>query len=210
LGLHPSGYSPAIPLSAPRFTVDFEMPRAKTAGPTLEDVPCVRPPRRGRDRSWDLGWVGAVGDTAYVTSVCARTGTVTRTWSVHLERKRVGFGGSRVWFRCPECQRPVGGLFLHAGSLACRHCHGARYYSQRTDRHARLCWREAKLRARLGGDGNLTLPPPPRPWKMWSLTYSRKVADIRAISERRYGLTRDLIEQLKRRCERRVPNVEIE
>lgn len=62
-------------------------------------------------------------------------------YAVALDRTPCGFGGRRVWFRCPNpgCGRRV--AVLYGGSMfACRQCHGLRYRSQRLSAADRRWW----------------------------------------------------------------------
>jgi hypothetical protein len=42
--------------------------------------------------------------------------------------------GSRVYFRCPRCQRRVQDLYLYGFHFSCRRCHGLAYVSQQESR----------------------------------------------------------------------------
>jgi len=61
-----------------------------------------------------------------------------RTWEqeVYLTHSKTNFGGIRVWFACPSCDRRVGCLYLPPAfnKWACRHCHGIVYRCQRLRR----------------------------------------------------------------------------
>jgi hypothetical protein len=90
-------------------------------------------------------------------------------------------GGGRPWFRCiaqtpagNRCDRRVAKLYLASASgFACRHCYQLSYASQH-ERYAHRGLNKArKIRMRLGGDGNLMNPFPPRPKGMHRRTYER-------------------------------------
>jgi len=53
--------------------------------------------------------------------------------SVSLKTSKTGFGGKRIWFSCPLCQRRVGVLFVHPinQAIGCRNCLGLKYRKQR-------------------------------------------------------------------------------
>jgi hypothetical protein len=48
---------------------------------------------------------------------------------IGLARSRMPYGGERVWFSCPACDRRAGVLYLPPGQrlFACRACHRLRY-----------------------------------------------------------------------------------
>ena len=48
---------------------------------------------------------------------------------IGLARSRMPYGGDRVWFCCPACDRRAGVLYLPPGQqqFACRACHGLEY-----------------------------------------------------------------------------------
>jgi hypothetical protein len=52
--------------------------------------------------------------------------------AVKLLRSYPHFGGIRYWFRCPGCGRRCGRLYATESHqrVACRQCHGLRYYLQ--------------------------------------------------------------------------------
>lgn len=54
-------------------------------------------------------------------------------YNVLLNRSKTGFGGSRFWFSCPQCNKRIGVLYKHPVSqiLACRTCLGLDYRKHR-------------------------------------------------------------------------------
>jgi hypothetical protein len=60
------------------------------------------------------------------------------------------FGGSRVWFRCPRCDRRAAKLFLDEGHFACRSCHRLAYLSQSDDQFGAFHRRIRKIKQKLG------------------------------------------------------------
>lgn len=52
---------------------------------------------------------------------------------VELVTSRTRFGGSRLWFKCPDCARRVGILYQHplSRAFACRKCLRLTYRKQR-------------------------------------------------------------------------------
>lgn len=95
------------------------------------------------------------------------------------------FGGQRVWFCCPGCQRRC--RVIYGGTrFRCRKCHELRYNSQYEPSYQRQLDMADKLRKRVGGDNGAfdgePFPPKPR-WIRWS-TYRRLQA--------KYDLLNDL------------------
>ncbi|MBK8071794.1 MAG: hypothetical protein IPK34_07115 [Ramlibacter sp.] len=75
----------------------------------------------------------------------------TMNYPVSLDWTDCGFGGQRVWWRCPAvgCGRRV--AVLYGGRVfACRECHRLAYRSQREAFDDRATRRADKLRDRLG------------------------------------------------------------
>ena len=85
------------------------------------------------------------------------------------------FGSARSWFVCPvqECSRRVARLYLVGGRYACRHCHGLAYRTQHENAYDRGLLKAQRIRMKLGGSANMTLPFPPKPKGMRWRTYHR-------------------------------------
>lgn len=79
---------------------------------------------------------------------------------IALERTPCHYGGTRPWFRCPSCDQRCAKLFLRQGRFLCRVCHRLGYVSQLAASAERPRIMAQRLRRRLGGDPNLTLPFP--------------------------------------------------
>ena len=88
------------------------------------------------------------------------------------------YGGRRPWFVCQErMRRRVGKLYLYGKYFLCRYCHGLAYESQRADVLTSLIRKAQKIRRRLGGSSNLTLPFPKKPkWMHWK-TYDEFLSE---------------------------------
>jgi hypothetical protein len=45
-------------------------------------------------------------------------------YDIFLSKSKTGFGGTRLWFACPICNKRAGVLYKHPVSqnLGCRHC----------------------------------------------------------------------------------------
>ncbi|HQT03348.1 MAG TPA: hypothetical protein PLU46_00010 [Thiotrichales bacterium] len=91
--------------------------------------------------------------------------------TIGLERTPCHFGGSRVWFKCPSCEKRA--LVLYAGSsghFACRTCHNLTYSSQCESKFDRNIRRLTKIRKRLNWYGAHV---PFRPHYMHRETFER-------------------------------------
>ena len=113
------------------------------------------------------------------------------------------YGGSRRWFRCPECKKRIAVIYIQSLSCACRKCSELVYSSQRESAGDRARQRAQNIRMRLGGSANLFEPFPRKPkWMRWT-TYQR--LQLEAIKDEGPNLAH-LISMLNRR-QRRVGNL---
>jgi hypothetical protein len=95
---------------------------------------------------------------------------------IDLVETTTRFGGRRQWFGCPSCGRRC--RILYGGSyFRCRKCHGLKYETQYEPPFARAATRALKIRERLGGDGGIDDPFPPKPKGMHQSTYDRLQAE---------------------------------
>ena len=95
-------------------------------------------------------------------------------YPVQLDWTDCGFGGQRVWWRCPAvgCGRRV--AVLHGGRVfACRQCHRLAYRSQREADHDRASRRADKLRDRLGWEPGILNGSGTKPKGMHWRTFER-------------------------------------
>jgi hypothetical protein len=67
------------------------------------------------------------------------------------------------------------GVLYAADHFRCRHCHDLRYASQRETVTLRAIGKAQRMRQKLGGSADLTLPRPSRPKFMHHNTYKRLV-----------------------------------
>ena len=110
-----------------------------------------------------------------------RSRTGDQDWADHRERvrvswERVGFGGQRPFFHCPDCTRRVLQLY-GLGRYHCRHCHVLCYPSQRECDSDRAQRRANRIRVELGGEpGWQNIPS--RPKGMHRRTYDRLINKI--------------------------------
>lgn len=88
-------------------------------------------------------------------------------YRVVLEWTPCTYGGARVWFRCPSCDRRV--AILYGGRVfACRQCQRLAYDCQREKLDDRATRQADKLRARLGWMPGVLNGGGPKPkWMRW-------------------------------------------
>jgi hypothetical protein len=90
------------------------------------------------------------------------------------------YGGQRYWFVCPAqgCSRRAAILYLAGGRFAWRYCHRLAYHTQHENAYGRGLLKAQRIREKLGGSGDMTLPFPPKPKGMrWRTYYRLKDAD---------------------------------
>jgi hypothetical protein len=89
------------------------------------------------------------------------------------------FGGDRPWFICSVyangtyCRRQVTKLYNFGRLFTCRHCSRLAYASQQESAHERGLLKARRIRARLGGSGNMLDDFPEKPKGMHWRTYER-------------------------------------
>ncbi|MEH6814780.1 MAG: hypothetical protein V7677_19775, partial [Motiliproteus sp.] len=69
--------------------------------------------------------------------------------TILFDRTPCNYGGERLWFRCPHCDRRVGILSGHGSLFLCRHCYQLPYGSQNEGRIGRLISQKHKLGERI-------------------------------------------------------------
>lgn len=87
------------------------------------------------------------------------------------------FGGRRKWFVCLSCRRRCRILYGET-HFRCRRCHNLKYESQYENAIGRAADRRHALRKRLGYEGSLDEPFPPKPKGMhWKTYFALERAD---------------------------------
>ncbi|MBC8337051.1 MAG: hypothetical protein H8E39_00005 [Alphaproteobacteria bacterium] len=120
--------------------------------------------RIGLSHGWhgNFSWRDACGEELGSFTLCNDPGQLTVTGRLNGEplrqfffiiRTPCFFGGSRSWFLCPYCSKPVGKLYLGNDGFACRQCYRLTYACTREDSWDRMWRKMGKLEARLGEDG---------------------------------------------------------
>jgi hypothetical protein len=110
--------------------------------------------------------------------------------TVRIVRVPCRFGGARPYFVCPgvvngtACGRRVVKLYGPGRYFLCRHCYRLAYASQSEDLLNRSVRQANKIRRRLGGNGGMAPPIPPKPKGMWRRTYERLCEQVFDAQER--------------------------
>ena len=92
-------------------------------------------------------------------------------------------GGNRQWFECPSCRTRC--RILYGGAFfRCRRCQGLKYETQYEPPFARAATRALKIRERLGSDGGIDEPFPPKPKGMHQKTYERLEAQAEKFDQK--------------------------
>jgi hypothetical protein len=114
------------------------------------------------------------------------------------------YGGQRVWFQCPGCERRCAVLFRMSGRFRCRRCHQVAYTSTRENACDRSLRRLGALRKRLGATGGSRLAIPPKPDGMHWSTYARLSEQIDTEVDRQMTFLDEQLTALTQRIERRA------
>lgn len=96
-----------------------------------------------------------------------------RTICISLLRTPCHYGGTRIWLECPSCRQRCARLYFCNASFQCRKCQALGYMSQLEASSERARLIAQRIRRRLGGSPNLTLPFPAKPPRMHWRTYYR-------------------------------------
>lgn len=138
-------------------------------------------PGRRASLEWTVGGrpTGAIGILAregYLELNYRHRGPSQEWRDVHkliaLDFTEQHFGGERRWLICPSCARRCAVLFA-GEQFSCRVCLNLGYRSQYEDPRFRFLSKARKLRQRLGGSANMTLPFPDKPRGMHRATFER-------------------------------------
>ena len=69
------------------------------------------------------------------------------------------YGGSRPWFRCPNCLKRVGLLYDARGAFSCRHCSGLAYRTQSESELDRLFTKKHKFERSISDESGYPSKP---------------------------------------------------
>jgi hypothetical protein len=100
-----------------------------------------------------------------------------RSQRVDLDATDCELGGARPWWLCPACARRCAIVYFTRGAFACRLCSDLRYESQRRHGVEVLVDRAQRIRHKVRGSPDLSLPFPDRPPGMHRSTYERLRAE---------------------------------
>lgn len=90
---------------------------------------------------------------------------------VLFDRTPCNYGGERLWFLCPHCNRRVGILVGEGVRFLCRHCYGLPYSSQGETPYDRKQRKLLKLEERIFGDGDCKVKG--MHWKTFDRLYNQ-------------------------------------
>jgi hypothetical protein len=92
--------------------------------------------------SFGWTWTKKDGHTASISVSVPTNGEIVLSYTVTIDKvktpvstivnlgyTRCNYGGSRVWFGCPGCNKLVAWLYLRGTKFRCRRCHNLTYYS---------------------------------------------------------------------------------
>jgi hypothetical protein len=137
---------------------------------------------RGEPAGWIVVRMNRAGDCLtldYKTRAYGEIEWTPRRQPVWLDWTPCKYGGERVWFTCPGCQRRRAVLFSAGGVFRCRGCHDLAYASTREDAteraNRRIMALHRKLKAPVGCD---LFHVPRRPAGMHAATYDRLAAEL--------------------------------
>src|SRR5690242_18304542 len=114
----------------------------------------------------ELAFTYRIGDGRSGSSVAAQC-------DVGLSRTACHYGGERVWFHCPRCDRRVAILHYAGPEFLCRICLSLTYASQSESEGDRRMRRTRRVRDKVGGQDDLTRPFPDKPKGMHNSTYAK-------------------------------------
>lgn len=99
---------------------------------------------------------------------------------VLFARTACNYGGYRIWFVCPECNRRTSALYIGLGRYACRRCWRLPYQSQSRGKVDRLLDRAEEIESMI--EGEYGEKPKGMHWK----TYERLQWEARDLRDRAF------------------------
>lgn len=103
--------------------------------------------------------------------------------TIMFDRTSCNYGGERVWFLCPECEKRVAVLYCASGRFLCRHCNNLPYTSQNETHMDRMRRKAGKIRHNLGASQDLTVPVWEKPKGMHWKTFNRLLREEKKANE---------------------------
>ena len=148
-------------------------------------------PNRAGSLTWNVGGEpsGSINYTMYENTmelIFKARGYWDEEWesieqTIWFDRTPCHFGGSRKWFRCPECDRRVGLLYGGEVLFLCRHCYRLPYASQGEDYIDRLSRKLDKISNKLQADEYTIIDDLWKSkWMHWRTFYHLTMAEIDA------------------------------
>jgi len=112
---------------------------------------------------------------------------------VNWDRTPCAYGGTRLWWLCPNCGRRVAILYNPRTHYACRHCHKLVYECQRESYEDRAARRANTVRRRLGWEPGIFNGEGGKPKGMHWRTFHRLMAEHNAYVDFSLG---DMVQRL--------------
>jgi len=103
--------------------------------------------------------------------------------SVNLTYTDCNYGGQRVWFVCPVCNRRTAKLYGQISHFVCRCCCNIPYKSQSESSGDRSIRKARKIRRRLDASMSLLEPIWKKPKGMHYITFMRLRAEVQEAEE---------------------------
>ena len=94
---------------------------------------------------------------------------------IFIDRTACNYGGTRTWFRCPNCNARKAILYCASKRFLCRQCYGLNYSCQNEVYADRMIRKARKLRSKLGASMDLQTPISERPHGMYKTAFERLV-----------------------------------
>ena len=94
-----------------------------------------------------------------------------RPIEIPLTRTSCNYGGSRLWFLCPDCGKRRRVLFRAQDGYSCGECRGLVYQTQQEGRRRRMLRKAERISSRIGCDAGFS--PQKKPKGMHWRTFER-------------------------------------
>jgi len=111
---------------------------------------------------------------------------------IELDHTECHFGGSRVWFHCPRCNKRVTLIYGARKLFLCRHCYNLAYVCHNERKFDRLLRKKRKIRHWLGVEG-LQEPILFKPKHMHQGTFERLRHEAASVYEEAGWLTLSIV-----------------
>lgn len=158
----------------------------------------LRPGTRATVNWGDCGSIGLRAEGSGVGLSYQLNGT-PRADRIAVDWVPCRLGGTRPWFRCPDCGRRCRDLYSTPHGFTCRTCAGLNHPSTRADKKYQHLRRADQIRARLGWGAGILNPRGPRPKGMHRRTFARLLAELDRHEAAHWAVLQPWIARLQRR-----------